>query len=111
MNDSGRSPTTTTTHRWLAFAAVLAAAMMDLLDATIATVAGPAIREDLGGGYESLQWLTAAYTLTLAVGLLMGGRLGDLYGRRRMLLAGVAGFTVASVACALAPSVAVLIGA
>jgi EmrB/QacA subfamily drug resistance transporter len=90
--------------RWLAFSAILAATMMDLLDATIASVAGPVMRADLGGSYADLQWITAAYTLAMAVMLLTGGRLGDMFGRRRMLLIGVGGFTLASLACAVAPS-------
>jgi EmrB/QacA subfamily drug resistance transporter len=93
------------THlRWLAFSAILAATMMDLLDATIASVAGPVMRADLGGSYADLQWITAAYTLAMAVMLLTGGRLGDMFGRRRMLLIGVGGFTLASLACAAAPT-------
>jgi EmrB/QacA subfamily drug resistance transporter len=104
---------TTTTHRWrwLAFAAALAAVLMDLLDATIANVAAPAIRGDLGGSYADLQWIAAAYTLAMAVMLLTGGRLGDMFGRKRMLLIGAAGFTLASIACAAAPSAEALIGA
>ena len=96
--------------RWIAFSAALAAMMMDLLDSTIASVAGPAIRDDLGGSYASLQWIAAAYTLAMAVGLLTGGRLGDVFGRKRVLLAGAAGFTVASLLCAVAPSAEILIG-
>ena len=76
----------------------LAASMMDLLDATVAQVAGPVIRNDLGGSLADLQWMTAAYTLAMAVMLLTGGRLGDIFGRRRMLLIGAAGFTLASIA-------------
>jgi EmrB/QacA subfamily drug resistance transporter len=94
---------------WLAFSVVLAAAMMDLLDSTIATVAAPAIRTDVGGSYADLQWITVAYTLALAVLLLPGGRLGDMFGRRRMLLVGVGGFTLASAACAAAPSIGLLV--
>jgi EmrB/QacA subfamily drug resistance transporter len=97
--------------RWLAFAAALAATLMDLLDATIATVAAPAIRSELGGSYADLQWISAAYTVAMAVMLLTGGRLGDMFGRKRMLLVGAAGFSLASIACAAAPSVAVLIAA
>jgi EmrB/QacA subfamily drug resistance transporter len=97
--------------RWLAFSAVLAATMMDLLDATIASVAGPVIRADLGGSYADLQWITAAYTLAMAVALLTGGRLGDMFGRRRMLLIGAGGFTLASLACAVAPSAETMIAA
>lgn len=103
----------TTSHRWrwLAFAAALAATLMDLLDSTIANIAAPAIRADLGGSYADLQWISAAYTIAMAVMLLTGGRLGDMFGRKRMLMIGAAGFTVASVACAVAPSIEVLIGA
>jgi EmrB/QacA subfamily drug resistance transporter len=97
--------------RWLAFAAVLAASVMDLLDSTIAQVAAPAIRGDLGGSYADLQWISAAYSLAMAVVLLTGGRLGDIFGRRRMLLVGVTGFTLSSLAGAGAQSPDVLIGA
>ena len=103
-------PTTITKTTWIAFSAALAAAMMDLLDATIASVAGPVMQADLGGSYADLQWITAAYTLAMAVGLLTGGRLGDMFGRKRMLLIGAGGFTVASVLCAAAPSAEFLIG-
>src|SRR5258708_36157203 len=95
------APTATARRgNWLAFAAVLAATVMDLMDTTITQVAGPAIRHDLGGSDALLEWVTAAYTLAMGVGLLSGGRLGDLFGRKRMGVAGIAGFTVASAACA-----------
>src|SRR3954471_6739019 len=97
--------------RWLAFTVVVAASMMDLLDATVAQVAGPVIRDDLGGSLADLQWMTAAYTLAMAVMLLTGGRLGDSFGRRRMLLIGASGFTLSSVAVAAAPSMELLIAA
>ncbi|HEY1624902.1 MAG TPA: MFS transporter [Streptosporangiaceae bacterium] len=97
--------------RWLAFGTVITAAVMDLLDSTIAQVAAPTIRRSLGGSYAVIEWVTASYTLAMAVGLLTGGRLGDLYGRRRVLLAGLAGFVVASAACAAAGSAAELIAA
>src|SRR6187551_1798625 len=87
------------TARWLAFSAALGASLMDLLDSTIASVAAPAIRADLGGSYADLQWIAAAYTLAMAVMLLTGGRLGDMFGRRKTLLIGVGGFTAASLAC------------
>src|SRR5919199_1382695 len=103
------SKTSSDRWRWLAFAAALAATLMDLLDSTIANVAAPAIRKDLGGSYADLQWIAAAYTLAMAVMLLTGGRLGDTFGRKRMLLIGAAGFTVASVAAAAAPSTTALI--
>jgi hypothetical protein len=77
---------------WLGFLVVLAASVMDLLDSTIAQTAAPAIRRDLGGSYAALEWISAAYTLAMAVTLLLGSRLGDLFGRRRVLLAGIGGF-------------------
>jgi MFS family permease len=106
-SSSGAAPR----KRWLAFSVVVAASMMDLLDATVAQVAGPAIRDDLGGSLADLQWMTAAYTLAMAVMLLTGGRLGDIFGRRRMLLIGASGFTLSSVAVAAAPSMELLIAA
>lgn len=104
---------TTGTHdrKWLGLFAVLAATIMNLLDSTVATVASPAIRADLGGSYASLQWIAASYTLALAVGLLTGGRLGDMFGRRRMLFIGIVGFVVASLLCAAAWSPETLIAA
>ena len=89
---------------WLGFLVVLAASVMDLLDSTIAQTAAPAIRADLAGTYTDLEWISAAYTLAMAVGLLVGGRLGDLFGRREVLLAGMGGFVGASLLCALAQS-------
>jgi EmrB/QacA subfamily drug resistance transporter len=97
--------------RWVAFGAVVTAAVMDLLDSTIAQVAAPTIRRELGGSYAVIEWVTAAYALAMAVGLLTGGRLGDIFGRRRMLLTGMAGFVLASAACAAAQNAAELIGA
>jgi EmrB/QacA subfamily drug resistance transporter len=96
--------------RWLGLSVVLAATIMNLLDSTVVNVAAPSIYADLGGGLAALQWIAAGYTLALAVGLLTGGRLGDMYGRKRMLMIGVAGFTVTSLACALAWSPGVLVG-
>ncbi|MFL5861331.1 MAG: MFS transporter [Solirubrobacteraceae bacterium] len=95
--------------RWIVLAIVLCAEVMDLLDATIVTVAGPSIRRDLGGGPATLQWLGAAYTLAFAVLLVTGARLGDIFGRRRLFLVGSFGFTLMSALCALAPSPEVLV--
>src|ERR1700734_3004859 len=95
--------------RWLVFAVVIAANIMDLLDATIVNVAGPSIRAAIGGSVTTLQWLSAGYTLAFAVFLITGARLGDMFGRRRLFLIGSAGFTVMSAACAVAPSPSVLI--
>ncbi|HEV2637753.1 MAG TPA: MFS transporter [Actinocrinis sp.] len=97
--------------RWLGLAAILAATLMDLLDSTVVNIAAPTIHRSLGGSTASLQWIAAAYTLALAAGLLLGGRLGDLVGRRRMLLGAAVGFTVASLACSVAWSPSSLITA
>jgi EmrB/QacA subfamily drug resistance transporter len=90
-------------------AVVLAVNLMDVLDATIVNVAAPAIHRDLGGGPNTIQWLSAGYTLAFAVLLIAGARLGDIYGRRRMFLLGSAGFTLFSAACAVAPQIGVLV--
>jgi len=95
--------------RWFVLAVVLAANIMDLMDATIVNVAGPSIRRAIGGSTSTLQWLPAGYTLAFAVFLIAGARLGDMFGRRRLFLIGSAGFTLMSAACATAPSAGVLI--
>jgi EmrB/QacA subfamily drug resistance transporter len=95
--------------RWVVALVVLAGNLMDVLDSTILNVAGPSIRRDLGGGGDTLQWLSAAYTLAFAVLLIAGARLGDILGRRRLFIVGSAGFTLFSTACAVAPSMVVLI--
>jgi MFS family permease len=94
---------------WLGLLVVLASAVMDLLDSTITQTAAPAIRRDLGGSYADLEWISAAYTLAMAVTLMLGSRLGDLLGRRRVLLGGISGFIAASTLCALAPTPLALI--
>lgn len=90
--------------RWVALFVILAAEVMDLLDALVTVIAGPSVVRDLGGGATFIQWFTAAYTVAMASGLLLGGRLGDVFGRRRMFLIGMAGFTLASLLCAAAVS-------
>jgi EmrB/QacA subfamily drug resistance transporter len=95
--------------RWFVFAVAITANIMDLMDATIVNVAGPSIRHALGGSASSLQWLPAGYTLAFSVWLITGARLGDMFGRRRLFLIGLAGFTVMSAACSAAPSMAALI--
>ncbi|MGW0082843.1 MFS transporter [Streptomyces sp. NPDC003393] len=95
--------------RWAALFVILAAEVMDLLDAVVTNIAGPSMRSDLGGGASTLQWLAAAYTLSMAVGLVTGGRLGDIHGRRRMFLVGAAGFTLGSLLCAVSVAPEMLI--
>lgn len=96
-------------RRWLILAVILAAECMDLLDSTIVNVAAPAIHHELHTSSTGLQWIVGGYALAISVGLLTGGRLGDIFGRREMFLAGAAGFTIASVLCGLAPNTGSLI--
>src|SRR2546423_15665030 len=79
------------------------------LDGTVVNIALPAIRADLGTGLDGQQWVLEAYLLTLSSLLLIGGSLGDIFGRRRVLGIGVAAFGVASALCAVAPSIELLI--
>lgn len=96
--------------RWAALTALLVAEAMNLLDSTIVQVAGPAVHEALGGAVSDIQWFSTAYTLPFAVLLITGGRLGDVFGRRRVFRIGVTGFMLSSLACALSPSAGLLIG-
>ena len=98
-------------RRWAALTVALLAVFMDLVDITVVVIATPEIMRDLGTGYSSVQWVMAAYSLALGLLLITGGRLGDIFGRKRMFLIGVATFTAASIASGLAPSVGVLVAA
>lgn len=89
-------------RRWFALAIVMTAAFMDLVDVTIVNIAIPSITEDTGASFSAIQWITAGYALAFAAGLITGGRLGDIYGRKRLFLLGIAGFTIASALCGLA---------
>jgi len=97
--------------RWLALLIVCLGDLMIVLDVTIVGVALPSIQEDVGFSDTSLAWVVNAYLLTFGGFLLLGGRLGDLFGHRRLFLAGIGLFTAASLACGLASSQAALIGA
>jgi EmrB/QacA subfamily drug resistance transporter len=97
--------------RWLALLVLCLGDLMIVLDGTIVNVALPSIREDLGFSETSLAWVVNAYLLTFGGFLLLGGRLGDLFGQRRMFLAGIALFTAASLACGLASSQGFLVAA
>jgi EmrB/QacA subfamily drug resistance transporter len=97
--------------RWLALAVVCMGQLMMILDATIVAVALPAINTDLHFSASSLTWVPNAYLIAFGSFLLLGGRLGDLIGRRRMFLAGIAIFTGASMLCGFAPSEGALIAA
>ncbi|MFC3997693.1 MFS transporter [Nocardiopsis sediminis] len=97
--------------RPFALAAVLVASFMNQLGVTAANVAVPAIQQEFGSGAAEMQWVLAGYTLPFALLLVTGGRLGDLAGRRRVFLAGVTGFTLASALAGLADGAGVLIAA
>lgn len=97
-------------QRLTLLAAILGSAVATV-DGSIVNVALPAIERDLGGGLPAQQWVSNAYLLTLGSLILIGGSLGDIYGERRVFAAGVAGFGVLSLACALAPTIGVLIAA
>ena len=97
--------------RWLALYMLCAGELMIVLDTTIVNVALPSIQADLGFSETALVWVVNAYMLTYGGFLLLGGRLGDLYGRRRLFLAGITFFTLASVVCGLSTSQAVLVAA
>jgi EmrB/QacA subfamily drug resistance transporter len=98
-------------RRWLALIVLCLGDLMIVLDTTIVNVALPSIREDLGFSETSLAWVVNAYLLTFGGFLLLGGRLGDLYGHRRLFLAGITLFTVASVACGLSTTQGLLVAA
>jgi EmrB/QacA subfamily drug resistance transporter len=83
-------------------AVVIIADVLDLMDSTITNIAAPTIVRDIGGGESLIKWLGASYAVAMGVLLVVGGRLGDRYGKRRLFLIGIAGFTVASLGCGLA---------
>src|SRR5437762_12916043 len=87
--------------RWYALLVLCLGSFMIVLDTTIVNVALPSIRADLGFSQTSLAWVVNAYMLFFGGFLLLGGRLGDLFGHRRLFLAGIALFTLASLACGL----------
>jgi EmrB/QacA subfamily drug resistance transporter len=98
-------------NRWLALIVLCLGDLMIVLDTTIVNVALPSIRESLGFSEASLAWVVNAYLLTFGGFMLLGGRLGDLFGQRRLFLAGIALFTTASLLCGVSGSQAMLVGA
>ncbi len=101
-------PLTDSRKRLILVAAILGSAVA-ALDATVVNVALPAIQDDLGGGLAGQQWVSNAYLLTLGSLILVGGSLGDIFGERRIFALGVAGFGVASLVCAAAPTIELLV--
>src|SRR6476620_11345904 len=98
-------------RKWWTLGAVAVGLFMIMLDNTIVNVALPSIQRSLHMSISSLAWIVTAYALTFAALLITGGKLGDLYGRRKMFIAGLVVFTLASLACGLAPNAGFLIGA
>jgi EmrB/QacA subfamily drug resistance transporter len=96
--DSPASPARMTTRLRLILILVILADVLDLMDSTITNIAAPTIARDIGGGESLIKWLGASYALAMGVLLVVGARLGDRYGKRRMFLVGIAGFTLASLA-------------
>src|SRR5499427_3891641 len=91
-------------RRWLTLIILLLAAFMNLLDVSIVNIAIPSIQRDLNASYADVQWALAGYTLAYALVLITGGRLGDTFGRKRLFLIGVSGFTIMSALCGAAQS-------
>src|SRR5438874_6259593 len=106
MNTAGPDP-----RRWQALALVCVAFFMTVLDVSIVNVALPSIKTSLDVSDQSLQWVVTAYAITFGGFLLLGGRAGDLLGRRRMFMVGIVVFSAASLVCGLAGSIGVLVGA
>src|SRR3954462_8701273 len=98
-------------RRWLIIAIIGIAQLMVVLDATIVNIALPSAQESLGFSNESRQWIVTAYALSFGSLLLLGGRLGDIFGRKRVFITGLAGFAVASALGGVAQSFDVLVGA
>ena len=101
----------TTRARWIALILLCSGSLMIVLDSTIVNVALPSIKRDLHFSATSLAWVVNGYMLTFGGFLLLGGRLGDVYGSRRLFVSGIVLFTIASAACGLAPSEGVLVAA
>src|SRR2546430_4371607 len=99
------------TRRWLALIVLCLGSLMIVLDTTIVNVALPSIRADLGFSETSLAWLVSVSLLTFGGFLLLGGRLGDLFGHRRLFLFGISLFTVSSLVCGLSTTQGMLIAA
>jgi EmrB/QacA subfamily drug resistance transporter len=111
MSEQTHEELTNDRRRWFALIVLCLGSLMIVLDTTIVNVALPSIREDLGFSETSLAWVVNAYLLTFGGFLLLGGRLGDLFGHRRMFLSGITLFTLASLACGVATTQGFLVTA
>src|SRR6476661_3302579 len=99
----------TAKQKKIALTIVALAFVMDLLDNTIVNIAIPSIQSNLGASYAMIQWLIAGYSLAFATLLITGGRMGDVFGYKRLFMIGVSGFTLASLLCGLAWNPEVLV--
>lgn len=106
---AGDGPGVSTLTLWMTLLVVLVADGLDLVDASITNVAAPSVVADLGGGESLVKWLGAAYALALGSLLVLGGRLGDRWGQRRVFLVGMTGFVLASAAAGLATGPATMV--
>jgi MFS family permease len=111
MNPTETTPNSTLRRSPFLLPVLFAPVFMVILDVFIVNVTAPSLRADIGASESDLQWVVAAYLLTYAISLITGGRLGDVFGRRRMFKLGIAGFTIASALCAAAPDPTTLIAA
>src|SRR5215216_5251176 len=93
----------------IALTIVAFAFVMDLIDSTIVNIAIPSIQANLGASYSMIQWLVAGYSLTFALLLITGGRMGDVFGYKKTFLFGIGGFTVASLLTGIAPTATFLV--
>lgn len=109
MSAQDHAATFSSQKRTIAVLVVALAFVMDLLDNTIVNIAIPAIQSNLHASYASIQWLAAGYALTFALLLITGGRMGDVFGYKKLFMAGVSGFIVTSLLCGLAWDVNVLV--
>src|SRR6266480_2932795 len=109
-DDAGSVRLASARGRWV-LAVVALGEAMTLLEATVVNVSLPSIGRDLGAGFAGLQWILNGYVLTLASLILLGGSLGDRYGRRRIFVYGTGLFTIASLLCAVAPNAGLLVAA
>ena len=98
-------------RKWWTLGAVAFGLFMIMLDNTVVNVALPTMQKDLNVSTSKLEWVVVSYALTFAALLITGGKLGDVYGRRRLFVIGLAIFTASSLACGLATTAGVLIGA
>src|SRR5436309_5402817 len=111
IHQPGKLGDTRRDGRWLALMVLCLGTLMIVLDTTIVNVALPSIRTDLGFSEASLAWVVNAYLLTFGGFLLLGGRLGDLFGHRRLFLVGITLFTLASIACGISTTQGLLVAA